>query len=58
MLLNEIFGVGAATRLSLKSFNEKNSAKKVQPVKRIAKAENETDVKKKPVSKKRIDVYA
>lgn len=56
MLLNEII-----TQTMLRQYAAKapeNETKRVQPVKRIAKTENEPDVKKKPVPKGRIDTYA
>jgi hypothetical protein len=51
MLLIEIFGIKSIS-------SQKSPTKKVQPVKRIVKADVEPDVKKKPVPKGRIDTYA
>lgn len=56
MLLNEIITQDLLLRYAHAA--PKNNTKKVQPVKRIAKTENEADVKKKPVPKGRIDTYA
>lgn len=56
MLLNEIITQDMLVRYA--TITPKNTTKKVQPVKRIAKTENESDVKKKPVPKGRIDTYA
>lgn len=56
MLLNEIIALGTIAQIG--QIAPKDGAKKVQPVKRIAKTENEHDVKKKPVPKGRIDTYA
>ena len=54
MLLNEIVAMGG-----LLGKPPVNKTKKVQPVERIVKTENEPDVKKKkPVPKGRIDTYA
>lgn len=56
MLLNEIVALGVFPRSVVKTPADKT--KKVQPVKRIDSTENESDVKKKPVQKGRIDTYA
>ena len=53
MLLNEIVATGGLLGKPLI-----DKTKKVQPVERIAKTDNESDVKKKPVPKGRIDTYA
>ena len=56
MLLNEIVALGVFPRSVVKTPTDKT--KKVQPVERIAKADQESDVKKKHVPKGRIDTYA
>ena len=56
MLLNEIVNLGIFPRNVVKAPVDKS--KKVQPVERIAKADQESDVKKKHVPKGRIDTYA
>jgi hypothetical protein len=56
MLISEVITMGAM--LPIQTVTPKDKTKKVQPVSRIAKTENESDVKKKPVPKGRIDTYA